>query len=332
MAETINIGEIAVKISEDIFSHFFWEKNKKHDQNFDCVNSDHKAKSGKEDKKTHPGDVLFSYDDPYLDKRIYLHTDLKSYKKDSINTAKLRDAFKSLCLTIECANESDSWRSIYSVDASEKHEVRGMLFVHNYDHEYKKNFYDAIERIDLINGLPLPKNKIIHFLGPKDIQRLYSIVNDMIRLRFEKKLPDEYTFYYPDQVLFRRQSDVWGQPATIESMTGPYLIIKHGPDKFGSQGYVIYYNRPGKTVEEFEYFIDSLSRFQMLDSDEVVKIRVVHDEPADELKTVFETAKKKYCKAWGLLESRKEILDAIQIERVTCVTDTYNPGDMGWRG
>ncbi len=85
MSETVNIGEIAPRISKEIFKHFLWEKHKKHDDNFKCTNPDHKSdgKSAKP-KSTHPGDVVFSYDDPYLGKSIFLHTDLKSYAKDSI--------------------------------------------------------------------------------------------------------------------------------------------------------------------------------------------------------------------------------------------------------
>lgn len=329
MSETINIAEIAVKISKEIFKHFLWEIHPKKDDNFTCNNPDHLG-DGKKPKDTHPGDAVFSYDDPYLGKRIYLHTDLKSYAKDSINSTSLRKAFKSLCMTVECANESLEWRNKYSVDTSEQHEVRGMLFIHNHDNGYDKPFYDAIEKVDL-PGLPVAPGSILHFLGPQDIQRLYSIGNDIIRLRMEKELPEEYTFYYPDLVMSRRQGDVWEQSATIETLTGPYIIIKHqSTNKIGS-GYVIYYNRPGNSPEEFEYFIDSLSRYQMLESGEQIRIRVTDENAINDLKSIFQIAKKKYVKAWGFDPVREAILDQIEIDRITAVSNNYNPGDMGWR-
>ena len=139
MSETVNIAEIAVKISKDIFKHFLWEIHPKRDDNFKCNNPEHLG-DGKKPKETHPGDAVFFYDDPYLGKRIYLHTDLKSYAKDSITSTSLRKAFKSLCMTVECANESPEWRNKYSVDPSEPHEVRGMLFIHNHDNGYDKLF------------------------------------------------------------------------------------------------------------------------------------------------------------------------------------------------
>lgn len=329
MAETINIANIAGKISKDIFKHFLWETHQKRDDNFKCANTNHLGEGGNP-KNTHPGDVVFFYEDPYLGKRIYLHTDLKSYAASSITAKSLRTAFKSLCMTIECAKESSDWRTKYSIDASEMHEVRGMLFIHNHDNGYDKSFYEAIVKIDL-QALPVAPGSLLHFLGPHDIQRLYSIGNDIIRLKGETELPNEYTFYYPDLVMSRRQGDVWRQPATIESITGPYIIIKHRAEGNYPAGYVIYYNRRGESVDEFAYFLDTLSRYQMLESGEKIRIRITNVDAFTDLKSVFQTAKKKYAKAWGFDPAREAILDDIEIDRITNVTSTYNPGDMGWR-
>jgi hypothetical protein len=329
VAETINIAEIAGKISKDIFKNFLWETHQKHDDNFNCVNEKHLGNGGNK-KLSHPGDVVFFYEEPYLGKRIYLHTDLKSYSKDSIKSSTLRTAFKSLCMTVECAKESPEWRQKYSVDTSESHEVRGMLFIYNHDNGYDKPFYEAIDKIDL-QSLPVAPGTLLHFLGPHDIQRLYSIGNDIIRLQHEGELPRKYTFYYPDLVMARRQGDVWGQPATIEMLTGPYIIIKHGVYENHNSGYVVYYNRKGESPEEFQYFLDSLSRYQMLESGEKIKIRVSKSDAFDDLKSVFKTAKKRYAKAWGFDKVREEILDKIEIDVITSVTSTYNPGKLGWR-
>lgn len=329
MSETINIGEIAARLSKEIFKHFLWETHPKTDDNFKCSNEQHLGEGGKP-KLTHPGDVVFMYTDPYLGKPIYLHTDLKSYAADSITSTSLRGAFKSMCMSIDCARGSEHWREKYSVDSSEAYEVRGLLFVHNHDNGYDKPFYEAIDRVNL-QALPVAAGTQLHFVGPHDIQRLYSIANDIIRLKGEEELPKDYTFYYPDLVMSRRQGDVWGQPATIESLTGPYTIIKHQPTGTHSAGYVIYYNAPATSPEEFEYFLDSLSRYQLLESGERILVRVTGAGAPDDLKTTFHTAKKKYVKAWGFDPAREDILNKIEIERITSVTSTYNPGDMGWR-
>jgi hypothetical protein len=258
-----------------------------------------------------------------------LNTDLKSYGTDSITSTKLRTAFKSLSMTVACASESEDWRTKHLIDSSEPYEVRGLLFVYNHDNGYDKPFYQAIEKVDL-KHLDMSPGTILHFLGPHDLQRLYSIANDMIRLKGEGELGTNYTFYYPDLVLVRRQGEIWHQPATIESLTGPFTIIRH--TSAGSErGCLIYYNREGSTIEEFEYFLDCLSRYQLLDSEESIRIRVTSSAADSNLKSVFSAAKVKYVKAWGFDSARAAILDKIDIDRITSVTSTYNPGDVGWR-
>lgn len=331
MAETVNVSEVAAKISKDIFKHFFWNTHQKRDDNFKCNNDKHVSDGKlKKPKDSHPGDVVFFYEDPYLGKRIYLHTDLKSYKADSISPHKLRGAFKSLCMTIECAKASSDWRTKYSVLDDELHEVRGLLFIHNHCNDYEKIFQDLIEKVDL-PALPVSPGSILHFLGPSDIQRLYSICNDIIRMKGEDELPSDYSFYYPDLVMFRRQGDVWGEPATIETLTSPYIVIKHKKTETCPAGYLIYYNAPCNGPHEFEYFLDSLSRYQMLESEEKIRVRVTYENAPDDLKSIFQLAKNKYVKAWGFDPAREQILNQIEIDRITSVTNTYNPGDMGWR-
>jgi hypothetical protein len=69
----------------------------------------------------------------------------------------------------------------------------------------------------------------------------------------------------------------------------------------------------------------------MLESDERILLRVTHPDAPNDLKSIFLLAQKKYVKAWGFDPEREAILSQIQIERITSVTSTYNPGDMGWR-
>ncbi len=322
MGETVNISSVAAKISGDIFRRFLWEIHQYEDENFDCVIEEHS-------KKTHPADVVFHYEDPYLGKRVYLHTDLKSYAADTITPSKLRSAFKSMCMAVDCAKESEEWRKRYTID-DDAHEIRGFLFVHNHDNGYEKPFYEAVSKINL-RDLPLSANSQIHFFGPNDIQRLFSIANDIKSLIADEVISRDYTFFYPDLVMTRRQGDVWGQAATIETLVGPYAIMKYRGLGTRDGGYVIYYNSDATTAEEFEYFLDCLSRFQLLSSAENILIRVTNPDAPNDLKSIFSRAVRKYVKAWGFDPSRKEVLEAIEIERITAVANNYNPGDLGWR-
>ncbi|MBN7822500.1 hypothetical protein [Bowmanella yangjiangensis] len=329
MSETVNIGEVAEKLSVDIFKHFFWSMHPKWNEKFQCSNPNHKDSDGAQ-KSVHPGDVLFSYEDPYLGITTYLHTDLKSYDKKSITKTKMRDALKSLSIAIECARDSDSWRKLYSIDSSEDYEVKGLLFIHNHDHRYQGAFYDVMEKVGL-ESIPIPPNVYLHYLGPQDIQRLYSIANDIIRLMHAKEISSDYTFYYPDLVMRRRQGDVWSQPATVEALTSPYLIVQHKGTESAAAGYIVYYNRPGSSSSEFEYFLDSLSRYQMLESGKSLQVRVTCAAPDKEIQSNFRLAKERYAKAWGFEPVRQIILDEIKFTHITAVTNAYNPGWMGWR-
>ncbi|BDB19259.1 hypothetical protein cym2001_26240 [Pseudomonas sp. CYM-20-01] len=332
MSETVNIGEIAEALVQDIFSYFKWEIKPRWNENFSC-HCPHHLTPTKKPKDKHPGDVIFFYEDPYLGSTIYLHSDLKAYKEESITKTKVRDAFKALAMSIECAQDSESWRSTFSIDTSEEHEVRGLLVVHNHDHGYHKVFSDLIDNIGF-DSIPIPANVCLHFFGPEDLMRLYSIANDIMRLMHQRKISPDYTFYYPDLVMRHRQGDVWGQPATVEALTSPYLILQHSNLQAGNNsqaGYVVYYNRPGASPEEFEYLLDSLSRYQMLESGKEVQIRVTHKSPHHDVTANFNLAKTKYAKMWGFDPIREQVLNDIKISSITSMVDGYNIAWMGWR-
>ena len=340
MAETVNIGEIANRLSEEIFQSFGWKAHPKRDDNFPCGDPDHLVKESKKgvsggaskpkQKDSHPGDVVFFYQDPYLGKKIYLHTDLKSYAKDSVSAVKLRSAIESLAMTVECARNSENWRTKYSVPADEDCEVRGLLFVHNHDGQYLNDFSETVRKTNLAT-IPVPANVYVHFIGPHDINRLFTIANDIMRLQHQNTLPSQYSFYYPDLVMWRRHGDVFSQPATIEVLTAPYSIITYETGDKSPPGFLIYYNRNGATVDEFVYFLDSLSRFQMLEPGKLIRIRIVSKSPHDDFMSNFKAATEQYSKAWGFDEARTQLLQDIKVERVTAVASSYSAPFIGWR-
>ena len=330
MSETGPTSEIARKICDEIFGVFFWGMHPKSDDNFKCTNNNHRTPKDKQ-KKTHPADVVFFYDDPYLERKTYLHTDMKSYGVGSIKPDTLREALRSLCLTVECARQSEDWRKLYSVPDDESYEVEGFLFVHNHDKAHVNEFSEALSKVSL-TALPIASDTVIHFMGPNDVLRLYSVANDMMRLKYSELLPkDNYTFYYPDLLLKRRRTDEWKQPATIELLMSPFFVIKHDATAKKSQGYLIYYNRSGATVNEFEYLFDSMSRYQMLENGLSLNIRCCYKGPDSAILSNFAAAKKKYAKSWGFDTRRTELLDSIKLEKISSMADTYTPGDMGWR-
>lgn len=329
MSETINIAEVASKVSRDIFKVFRWYTHPRKDDNFPCDDSQHSTSRGKS-KASHPTDVVFSYQDPYAAARVHLLCDLKSYKASSISSTSIRKALHSLAMSVECAAHSDVWKTKFSVDVGEAHEVRGLLFVHNHDGSYSKSFAEEIAKVN-VKSLAMRDGVYLHYLGPSDIDRLYDIATDILRLVAQDELSKGYSFYYPDLVLSRRVGDVWDQQATIEVLAGPFVIIKYPREDERPGGYLIYYNRAGETISEFEYLIDCLSRFQILDSGEKIRLRVSHSAVSQDYKSNFGFAVQRYAKAWALDSDRSARIESIEIDRVQTNVASYNPGDCGWR-
>ncbi|MGR5078842.1 hypothetical protein [Photobacterium swingsii] len=350
MGETSNIAKMAEKVSEDIFKWFKWEHLPIKDLNFTCHKGNLHSSSTK-DKKTHPVDTIFKYRDPYKGKEIIFNTDLKSYQKTSIKTSSVRDAMWSLAKTIDCAAGSEEWRKRYAL-GSMNYEVRGMLFVYNHDGQYdttfKELFKPKVKGGKLTGGIkisniPLREGQKIHLVEPLLVQYMRTIISDMDKLHREGLFPEKkYSFYYPDLIQHKLKGDTESHPATIELISGPYMIIKHAeitkwceescaPVVRHQPGYVIYYNQDGSTELEFTYLFDLLSNLQMLRTkEEKIRIRVAHRKPFADISSNYLTAIKIYTHKLGGDEFKAEVLKAIEFDVIEQTKDIFSTNDIGW--
>lgn len=360
MAETVNIGELAVEVSNEVFKFFRWDIIELTDENFPCIKpQEHKKqkepKDISENKKlshTHPVDVVFKYKNPYSGVDILINTDLKSYKKETIVTSSVRDALQSLAKTIDCASVSQIWQERYAI-ATDNYEIRGMLFVYNHDGEYDKDFFDIFRtkrKADgsvIANGISLSsigikKNQKIHIVDPALINYMTTIKADISELHMDGKFPrKEFSFYYPDLIRHKTVNDnKRSRPATIEALTAPYLIIEH--DEFevendngnvikNSSGYLIYYNKDGSNPYEFVYLFDTLSRYQILNGEHSLRIRFAHHTPDPDIISKFKKAIDIYVKNWGLDSNRKGMLERIEIKEVSILKRCFKTKELGWR-
>ena len=345
--ETSNTEKMAKFVSEELFEFFRWKKAELMDENFPCCKPS--AHSRKENH-THPVDVVFSYSDPYLNKIVYLNTDLKSYKKGSIKQSNVRSALKSLGATIECARVSSVWKGRYAPSGTSSPDVRGVLFVYNHDGEYDNKFYSFITPDEddkdstSINtdSLSVKKGQYLHILDPMAVNYLTTVVNDVSRLHHHKSFPqDNYAFFYPELTLHKTHGEAYARAATIELLTAPYLIIKHDEVKKYNEktasveecygpGYVIYYNRPGSDHREFMYLFDMISRFQILDRGEKIRLRVACSDRDLEIRSNFEKAKVAYSQAWGFDEYKEKLLNDIEFVLIDTWSKVFNTIDVGW--
>lgn len=316
MPETANIAQVADTVSQKIFSVFGWQRRSAQDQNWACVTPAHK-------KRTHPSDVIFAYDDPFEHARTYINTDLKSYAKESITLTKVRSALKSMAMSTECANKSEEWKGLY-VDPSENYKVTGMLFVYNHDGDFDNDFHSFV--VDLKPSvLKLRAGYKMFVIGPKAIQHLYSIANDIVAQRGLALLPstEDCSFYYPDLIRVRGKSKFW-KTATIEMLTSPWQVLKYangGPEKTQS-GYYFYYSGKGDSADEFKFLFDYLFRYQMVERPEQISIRMT--ELHKHAGANFETAKEQYAKDYYDLPEFKKRLDRIRLDPVATVVHHFN--------
>ncbi len=340
MAETANIAAIATDLSDDIFKWFGWERIPTENINFPCHKVEkHTAKhKNAPDAYKHPVDVVFKYLDPYLNKIIYLSTDLKSLNKDGINTTKVKEALVSLAKTLDCAKGSPIWNATYVLD-EDPHEIRALLFLFNHDDEYKGNFQSVLSRVD-VEKLGITHNDIIHVIDPARISYLNTVVTDIQKLQGKGEFPKrgKYSFLHPELVRRKPQGDKSKHPATVEALCSPYMIIEHesvsqaeGESVGTQEGYLIYYNQEGSTHEEFMYLFDALSHYQILSSTKRIRLRVAHKIKNEVIMNNFQRAKNLYVADWNLDKHKKQDIDRISIHIVQNVTSNYNPGVISWR-
>lgn len=351
MAENGPIEQLAKIVSSKIFDKFHWKRVGPCDQDFDCVKeSDHKPVD-KVQHHTHPVDAVFSYKDPYLNKVIYLNTDLKSYKKGSINPRMIEGALTSLYKTIDCARYSEQWKGKYDTEIGQS-ETRGLLFVFNHDNDFEHDFYEYFEPPKPEDGkrrppsVNLDKLKVkagqqVHIIEPRRIHYLMSVIADMNEMIVENTFPrNEYGFFYPQLTYHKVLVDNEYLPATIESLTAPFLIIKHSPvydfDEAGikrevhEKGFVIYYNRPGNSELEFMYLLDLLSSYQILDLKNNIRIRVVAKERNSSIVSHFNRALEVFAFEWGFDEAAKKNLHKIKLQVVPTQKEFYSTEVISW--
>ena len=320
MAETANIAKIAQIVSDEIFSVFGWKRRPHKDQNWECVVPSHR-------KATHPSDVVFSYDSPLENGRVYLTVDVKSYQRSVITKNKVEEALLSLSMSAECANQSEEWQDLY-VDPTTNARVHGMLFVFNHDGNYDKDFTKLLSTIKQ-TALRIKAAYRLYVFGPKDIHYLQNIANDIVKKRGRKEIPDSEfcKFYHPDLVRARVSSNTL-EAATAEMLQSPWLVLKYDARATnGKYGYLVYYRGEASSVDELKFLIDYLFRFQLVADMAQIEIRAPF---ADSRATaLFETAKEQYAKEYFEFQEFQTRLNQISFSNIATIENCFSTIELG---
>lgn len=262
MGETAGIARIAEIVSDQIFSEFLWTKVGPTNINWGCEKHDiHLA-------NTHPSDVVFFYDEPYEEVTTYVQCDLKSYAATSLGRSQVEKALISLSNQVSCAEISSEWQDLY-VHKHKSFSISGLLFIYNHDGGFDRTFSDLLEKVK-VDELDTPENSKLVVLGPEEIHWLNNVSQEIVRMRGRAgadKLPsrEACSFFYPQAV---RHAQVRGKQkcaATLEMLTGPWIILQHDQSQDQKAGLIVFYRPSGETTEEFLYLLDYMRQNAILD-------------------------------------------------------------------
>jgi hypothetical protein len=314
--ETKNRADIANMLSEQIFSVFGWKQSSgPTDENFPCIDKEaHHCHQ-------HPTDIVFYYDDPYIDETIYIQTDLKSYAKNSINSSDFGPSILSLGKQVECANISDVWQSRY-INTRGNFKISGCLFIFNHDNEYTNEIVKSIDGISEEIIEQIPPNKEIHIITPERVRLLNTIAHDIRSLYYKQQTKQHY-FYYPNLVRKASRISASSKCARIQTLLGPIIptIICNNQSQ---KKLIIYYIKNGTTEGEFTYLIDYILHFQQEQVFEKIEVRLV-DSDKNAI-AFFNAAFQKLCEKDSLTEEK---LKNVHASRVNNVTPIFSEIDLG---
>ncbi|HEO1800164.1 TPA: hypothetical protein VAM19_001238 [Acinetobacter baumannii] len=250
--------------------------------------------------------------------------------------------------SIQCARSSTEWSTRFMV--KDPFEVRGLLFTYNHDNSFEKNFYsffnvyddftDDDDKKGKINpsSLKLAKSQKIHIADPELIHYWQTVVVNAKQDITDNKLGQKYFFHYPQLVEFRNNNNKFTNPATIEMLSGPFIII--GYDEINKindsyevvrvhgKGYFIYYREKGETYEEFIYLLDFLDKFQLIEENVPIQIKFANRKVSTLALSNFNNAKERFqTDVWG---KKSNIFDLITAEYCELFKQEFSTEQIGW--
>jgi len=320
MSETSNIAKMAELLSSELFSEFLWKRSGPVDQNWTCVVESH-------DKSTHPSDVVFYYDEPYEPVRTYVNCDLKSYSADTISTAQIYGAVKSLALSLGCAEQSEEWRKKYlhdSVSAS----IVGLLFVYNHDGTYDRSFREMFRSVKF-DDIPVPRGSRLFVIGPDEVQWLDNVHYEINHLRGKKVIPDleHCRFFYPQLVQKKNLRIETARAATLEMLSGPWISLLCEDPQKREKTLLVFYRGRGSVAQEFLYLIDHLMHFQQIAPGINVLIRTLDADSTAAAN--FERAVEEYIAEFGGTGDPSSDLRRVEFAPIHKIHTSFSPEVIG---
>jgi len=331
--ETQNIAAMAEKASKEIFDVFGWRHVGPKNKNWGCVEQE---KHDRRRARTHSSDVVFRYEDPWSGKDVYVTSDLKSYAKGTVAQHPVASTLRNLSRAVECANKSEEFQTLY-VDFNRQHHVMGMLFIYNHDGGYDEDFSKALEGVQPSQS-DVAENNRLGVVGPKRVAYLHTVAKDILIAQGKKGElgPDvQCEFYYPNLQTIRFAKTT-SSVANLETLLCPWLVMRYTKPSLGisQTGYFIYYDGHGSSVDEFQYLLDYLFKYQIATDHVKIAIRMVFAVP--DAPALFEKAKGNYSEDyWPIAnvspEQVRQRMANISFQTVTSLVPTFSEVELGMK-
>jgi hypothetical protein len=329
--ESQNIASMAERASAEIFDVFGWRLVGPRNKNWTCVERERhdRRRSG-----THPSDAVFRYEDPWSGKETYVTSDLKSYAKGTIHQQPVVAALRNLSRSVECAGRSEEFRTLY-LDESKQHQVHGMLFVYNHDGGYDEDFDGVLEGVNPSQADVAEHNRV-GVIGPKRVIYLNSVAKDLLLAQTKKGemgSDAEWGFHYPNLQTIRFAKTT-SSVANLETLLCSWLVVNYSKLTLGipQSGYLVYYDGPGSSVQEFQHLLDYLFKYQLATDDVKISIRMV--SACAEAAALFQKAKNNYTEDyWPIAkvspdQVRKRMAN-INMNIVTSLVQRFSEVELG---
>jgi hypothetical protein len=344
--ETAPIAEIANRISSEIFSRFGWKRVGPKDHNFKAFDVvEPKSAPGKEAEgeeaeekpasvegpmveRDFPADVVLGYTDPYSGETIFIHFDLKSYAESSLKAGTTRKTLKSLARCIRVAENSSDWRQKFAATTT-NYSIHGALFVYNHDNKAPGRVDEFIAKLNS-HSVPVPEKKRLYVFTPRRINYLLTLLNDRNTMIAESLMPKdtegEVNVYYPYGVRAKPQKPLLPH-ATAEQLLGPVLVFHYQYKAKPDRGYIVYYDGPGSSVDEYLFLFEMFFKRGFMTEDGAVHLRLINAET--HALTIFVEARDYFVTSYHELPEFKVKMAQIKFHRVTSIVKEFSTVDLG---
>ena len=111
-------------------------------------------------------------------------------------------------------------------------------------------------------------------------------------------------------------------------LTAPWIILSYNnPKKQNRKGFVIFYRKPGNSVDEFLYLIDYLMHYQVLIEDTDIFLKTLDAHPS--AAAYFGKAKDQYVEEYDGGTNIRDMLNSIQFMQMNSVRTQFSELQLG---